>query len=235
MSAGDPPSRFSGRRTEWPGVGAVMLRDPLGELARRHRRDLMAISSLAILASTTGLLPKSIAGLELDRSSEGALLWAIALGIVYQWAAFVIYSWPDRIAYAARLRELGYQPRGPGEVPMAALPAAARGLLDTVLPFLLAPLAITLLSWRALPALGNPQSRRADRELACAELPPNSWPRPGLGDILAAEAQAQRWRSARFRVVRALRGRPGLRLERRSHRQGVVDERAIYRGPSQLR
>jgi hypothetical protein len=145
------------RRQRWPpNVAAEMLKDPLGELPRRHRRDLIIASTLAILVTVTGIVPKNVGGIELGEESRGVLLWALALGIVYQWVAFLIYVWPDRIAYQARLRNLGYRPKGLGEVPMAAVPVAARTSFDILFPPLLTLTALVFLLWTGIPAFGSP-------------------------------------------------------------------------------
>lgn len=142
--------------TRWEGVGHAMLQDPLSQTTRNIRRNLVAISSLGIASSMTGVVPTSIAGVELSGAEQSALVWFLICATLYQWISFAIYSWPEMMVYYSNLNNLGYKPKHIGEFPVAYIPAACRNLLDFILPFLLALLSIVFLLWRALPLAKNP-------------------------------------------------------------------------------
>ena len=79
----------------------VMLRDPLGEVARKERRSLLGISAIAILVGRTGLVPAKIEnfGISFAAPERKALLWVFFAVVLYYTAAFVVYALSDFLSY----------------------------------------------------------------------------------------------------------------------------------------
>ena len=138
------------------GVGNAMLQDPLSPTTRNIRRNLVAVSSLGVASSMTGVVPTSIAGVSLGGAEQSALVWFLICAIIYQLISFATYSYPEMMLYNSKLNELGYKPKHIGECAIAHIPAALRNLLDFIFPYLLSLLSIVFLVWRALPLAKNP-------------------------------------------------------------------------------
>jgi hypothetical protein len=79
----------------------AMLRDPLGEVARKERRSLLGISAIAILVGWTGLVPEKIEnfGIIFASPERRALLWVFVAVVVYYTLAFIVYSYSDFLSY----------------------------------------------------------------------------------------------------------------------------------------
>jgi hypothetical protein len=79
----------------------AMLRDPLGDVARKERRSLLGISAIAILVGRTGLVPARIEnfGIAFTRPERHALLWVFVAVVVYYTCAFIVYSISDALSY----------------------------------------------------------------------------------------------------------------------------------------
>jgi hypothetical protein len=78
-----------------------MLRDPLGEVARKERRSLLGISAIAILVGRTGLVPAKIEnfGISFAAPERQALLWVFFAVVLYYTVAFVVYAMSDFLIY----------------------------------------------------------------------------------------------------------------------------------------
>jgi hypothetical protein len=152
----------------------AMLRDPLGEVARKERRSLLGISAVAILVGRTGLVPARIEnfGITFATPERQALLWVFVAVVIYYSAAFIIYSISDALGWGYAVyrgrEELRKQIEEDSRNVMTALrgqqQAAAspwrfvvlvtpvsltRGLFDFVVPLLVAGYAIWSL-WGAV-------------------------------------------------------------------------------------
>jgi hypothetical protein len=79
----------------------AMLRDPLGEVARKERRSLLGISAIAILVGRTGLVPAKIEnfGIAFATPERQALLGVFIAVVGYYTLAFIIYSISDALGW----------------------------------------------------------------------------------------------------------------------------------------
>jgi len=114
----------------------VMLRDPLGEVARKERRSLLGISAIAILVGWTGLVPKEIQnfGITFTTPERKALLWLFLAVVGYYTAAFAVYAWNDFMSWVyamylgrQELKKRRDEQRGAGSI----TPDAPKPLVDT--------------------------------------------------------------------------------------------------------
>ena len=85
----------------------VMLRDPLGEVARKERRSLLGISAIAILVGRTGLVPAKIEnfGISFSSPERKALLWVFLAVVLYYTLAFIVYAFSDFLSYLYAIRQ----------------------------------------------------------------------------------------------------------------------------------
>jgi amino acid transporter len=76
---------------------AEFLSDPLSDVARKERRNLLIASTTAILAATMGLAPAHISalGIEFSPPAQSSFVVLVALIVVYFIAAFVLYGISD--------------------------------------------------------------------------------------------------------------------------------------------
>ncbi len=108
-----------------------MLRDPLGEVARKERRSLLGISAVAILVGRTGLVPEKIEnfGITFTRPERKALLWVFLAVVLYYAVAFIVYSLSDFLSYLYAVHQ--------------GRPASTmRGVFDFVIPLVVAVVAM---------------------------------------------------------------------------------------------
>ena len=145
----------------------AMLRDPLGEVARKERRSLLGISAIAILVGWTGLVPEKIEnfGIIFAAPERRALLWVFVAVVVYYTVAFIVYAFSDFLSYVYAVHqgraELIKPPSGgvgslrlPVDTPWSLIgyvtPASlARGVFDFIVPVLVALFAMWSL-WGAI-------------------------------------------------------------------------------------
>ena len=167
----------------------AMLRDPLGEVARKERRSLLGISAIAILVGWTGLVPAKIEnfGITFAAPERKALLWVFVAVVVYYTLAFIIYSISDALSYGYAVyrgrEELRKQNEEDSKNVMNAMrretqpvvdswrfvglvtPASlARGLFDFIVPLLVAGLAIWSLVGGVTQVTTNPPAAPAKSE-----------------------------------------------------------------------
>lgn len=78
----------------------VRLRDPLREVTRKERRNLLAASAVSYGIVKTGLVPTEIAtlGIKLSPAHRSELLMTLAIVVGYFLVAFVIYAVSDWLA-----------------------------------------------------------------------------------------------------------------------------------------
>ena len=143
-------------RTYWDGVGDVLLADHLSPASRNLRRNFLIASSVGIVASVTGIIPKSLLGVDLSGASQSALVWFLILAICYTGLGFAVYTWPERMRLHGALAKLNYRPQNIGDVCVAHVPSGLRDFFDYTFPVLLATLSILLLVWVLIPQAGNP-------------------------------------------------------------------------------
>lgn len=145
----------------------AMLRDPLGEVARKERRSLLGISAIAILVGWTGLVPARIEnfGIAFAPPERQALLWVFIAVVGYYTFAFVIYSISDALSWGYAMHRGREELRKQGQDVAASTPAKAgepwrfvnfvtpaslaRGLFDFGVPVVVALFAIWSL-WGAV-------------------------------------------------------------------------------------
>ncbi len=150
-----------------------MLRDPLGEVARKERRSLLGISAVAILVGWTGLVPAKIEnfGISFAAPERKALLWVFGAVVGYYTLAFIFYSLSDLLSYAYAVHrgriELRKQREEPPPGPISLFPveqpvdppwsligwvtptSLARAIFDFIVPLVAAGVAI----WSLLGAV----------------------------------------------------------------------------------
>lgn len=76
---------------------ADFLGDPLSDVSRRERRNLLASSTIAVLTAHAGLIPTRISalGVELTSPGQSAFLVLFAAVVIYFLTAFVVYGFSD--------------------------------------------------------------------------------------------------------------------------------------------
>ena len=84
-----------------PSTPADFLGDPLSDVARRERRNLLASSTIALLIVHVGLIPERISafGIELSAPAQSALLLMLVAVVIYFMVAFVIYGFADFLVW----------------------------------------------------------------------------------------------------------------------------------------
>jgi hypothetical protein len=154
-----------------------MLRDPLGDVARKERRSLLGISAIAILVGWTGLVPAKIQnfGITFAPPERQALLWVFSAVVWYYLFAFAIYSLSDILSYGYAVHrgreELRRQSLSPSGEPSEPWPlvnwvtptSLARATFDFVVPVLIAAFALWSL-WGAVHQVAPKGSGGASTE-----------------------------------------------------------------------
>lgn len=76
---------------------ANYLGDPLSDVTRRERRNLLAASTIAVLTAHAGLIPKQISalGIELTSGNQSDFLILLAAVVIYFLVAFGVYGFAD--------------------------------------------------------------------------------------------------------------------------------------------
>lgn len=84
------------------------LRTPLNEASRKVRRDLLAVSTIALVIVKVGLVPTEIAqlGIKFSPTDQTVLLRLLAGIIVYFLISFTLYSWSELLAWLLTRRSL---------------------------------------------------------------------------------------------------------------------------------
>jgi hypothetical protein len=146
----------------------ALLRDPLGEVARKERRSLLGISAIAILFGWTGLVPTEITnlGLKFGAPDHVALLSVFVVVVAYYLTAFIFYAFSDFVMHLRAVdladlelkksqeRNFGLANIGRGEVSvetpwrlvrLVPLTSNGRIFVDFILPVIVAALAIACL------------------------------------------------------------------------------------------
>ena len=134
-----------------------MLRDPLGEVARKERRSLLGISAVAILVGRTGLVPEKIEnfGITFTRPERKALLWVFLAVVLYYAVAFIVYSLSDFLSYLYAVHQgraaiknqetdaVKLMGESPWRIVRFVTPASTmRGVFDFVIPLVVAVVAM---------------------------------------------------------------------------------------------
>ncbi len=75
----------------------VLVDDPLNQVTRTERRNLLGVSALGIVIVKTGLLPTQISalGIQFSQTDRVALLHSIAIVDIYFLIAFLLYAVSD--------------------------------------------------------------------------------------------------------------------------------------------
>ena len=83
---------------------SVHLQDPLTDVTRKNRRNVLIISIVSIAIAYTGLIPKKIPAfsIEFDITRQGAFLWTLFSINIYLLFAFVVSSLPDFCAWTIK-------------------------------------------------------------------------------------------------------------------------------------
>ena len=93
-----------------PSFGEVLLQDPLQPVTRKERLYLLAVSTVGLFIEYTGLVPTKVSalGIEFGKTNQNALLYVLALIILYFLVAFILYATADFFARQAALRAASY-------------------------------------------------------------------------------------------------------------------------------
>lgn len=83
---------------------ADFLGDPLSDVTRKERRNLLLASVTGLLVETTGLVPTHISalGIEFSPPAQSAFVVLVTLTVVYFIGAFVIYGASDFFVWRKR-------------------------------------------------------------------------------------------------------------------------------------
>jgi hypothetical protein len=86
----------------------MMLGDPLRDITRKERRNLIGVASIGLLVAKAGIIPSKITalGLDFDQADKTTLQFALGLGVAYFLCAFVVYGFADFLAWRFRLLEV---------------------------------------------------------------------------------------------------------------------------------
>jgi hypothetical protein len=89
----------------------IRLRDPLSEVTRVERRNLLGVSAIGIVIARSGLVPSKITalGIEFGPSDQRAMLKMFAAIILYFLFAFVIYAISDLVAWRASFHQAVFE------------------------------------------------------------------------------------------------------------------------------
>lgn len=134
--------------------GAEILKEPFGETTTRHRKSLVAVSTIAIFVSLTGWFPSEISaiGLRIGIAEKSIVLWGLIISVLYFLVSFLIHLWPESVYRDARIysyyqmddEQIGF----PWQ--LALMSYAARNAIYLVLPLLISAIALICLVWVAL-------------------------------------------------------------------------------------
>lgn len=90
----------------------ILASDLLGDVARRERQALVAVSALGLIAAKSGLVPSRISalGIEFGPADQHILVYAVAAVVVYFLLGFLIYAGLDlsarRLAFFRAIDEV---------------------------------------------------------------------------------------------------------------------------------
>ena len=89
-----------------PTLTQIRLNDPLNDVTRKERRNLLGVSALGVLMAKTGLVPSSIfaLGIEFSSTDQKTILRVVALVVLYFLCAFVIYAVADFLAWGSAIK-----------------------------------------------------------------------------------------------------------------------------------
>ena len=85
----------------------IRLKDPLSEVTRTERRNLLGVSAIGIVIARSGLVPSKITalGIEFGPSDQRALLKIVAAIVLYFLLAFLIYAISDMVAWRSSFHQ----------------------------------------------------------------------------------------------------------------------------------
>ena len=83
------------------------LGDPLSDIARKERRNLLIASTLGVLVAWAGLVPNNISafGIELSAPAQDAFVRLVALSVLYFTSAFILYGVSDFLIWRTRYQD----------------------------------------------------------------------------------------------------------------------------------
>ncbi|MCX6953041.1 MAG: hypothetical protein NTV51_12880 [Verrucomicrobia bacterium] len=84
----------------------IALGDPLTEITRKERRNLIGLSAVGLFVAWAGLVPSKISalGIEFNKTEQEYFKIGISFGVLYFTAAFGLYAWSDFLVW--RLRQI---------------------------------------------------------------------------------------------------------------------------------
>lgn len=89
----------------------LRLRDPLSQVTRRERRNLLGVGTLVLGIALTGLVPTKIPafGIDFTLADQHRFLGLLAAVVGYFLAAFVIYVYSDFCSWLNAIRVAAYR------------------------------------------------------------------------------------------------------------------------------
>jgi len=83
------------------------LSDPLSEISRKERRNVLVASTVGLLVSTMGLVPTKLAAfdIELSAPAQNSFVGIVALVIAYFTIAFMVYGVSDLFIWRKRYQD----------------------------------------------------------------------------------------------------------------------------------
>jgi hypothetical protein len=79
----------------------ILLGDPLSEITRKERRNLLVTSVVGIAIAKADLVPSKITaiGVEFSQTNQKALMVVIGCILLYFFLAFIFYAWSDSLLW----------------------------------------------------------------------------------------------------------------------------------------
>lgn len=83
------------------------LTDPLSDIIRKERRNLLITSAIGFLVSFVGLVPTKIVhfGIELSNLEQKSFLCILGAISIYFWCAFLVYGLSDFLIWRLRYQD----------------------------------------------------------------------------------------------------------------------------------
>lgn len=83
------------------------LTDPLSNISRSERRNLLISSVIGFLVSKAGIVPKKISALDIELSlpAQGTFVYLVGATIIYFLLAFIVYGLSDFFIWRKRYQD----------------------------------------------------------------------------------------------------------------------------------
>ncbi len=94
-----------------PSPVEILLEDPLSEVTRKERRNLLAAAAIALSMAKIGLVPTKITalGIEFSPAERSRLFFVLAAIVGYFLTTFIVYATSDLVGWRARYHRAASQ------------------------------------------------------------------------------------------------------------------------------